>query len=291
MTKVVSAMPSSSSAAGDPQHLVWGRPELDSFSSSSGDETFSLCEGTEGDRIQQQRAEASSGAHQLLHDCETSDPSSSTSQTESSESQHNDGKKAGRMVAWGKDHVKKFYAELKEVAKHTSPTNRTAWDATAKKVAELAQLLESKDRLLESEADEEDEADDSEAENLGEGMWSVGSEHHATGQCRPCHYVFAKSGCTNGAACTFCHFQHPKRFRPRPCRSKRYKCKRLASVLDKVFDNDPDSFQSLVEELSSQGGYLNTVVKSKVRSLQQRSQGPQPLSPARRALKPGLVSL
>ncbi|CAE7941898.1 unnamed protein product [Symbiodinium necroappetens] len=276
-------MPSSSSAAGDPQHLVWGRPELDSFSSSSGDETFSLYEGTEGDRNQQQRAEASS-AHQLLHDGDTSNPSSSASQTESSESQHND-KKAGRMVAWGKDHVKKFYAELKAVAKHTSPTNRTAWDATAKKVEELAHLLESKDQL-ESEGDEEDEADDSEDENLGEGMWSVGSEHHATGQCRPCHYVFAKSGCTNGAACTFCHFQHPKRFRPRPCRSKRYKCKRLASVLDKVFDNDPDSFQSLVDELSSQGGYLNTVVKSKVRSLQQRAQGPQPLSPARRALKP-----
>ena len=56
-----------------------------------------------------------------------------------------------------------------------------------------------------------------------------------------------------------------------------------------MFDNDPDSFQSVVEQLSAQGtgqlklaaftwvvffagGYLNTVVKSKVRSLQQKTQ-------------------
>ncbi|CAE7262877.1 unnamed protein product [Symbiodinium pilosum] len=192
-------------------------------------------------------------------------------------------------MALVRDDVKNFYERLKQVAKHTSPTNRTAWDADAKKVEELAKVLGNKD-FWDSEADDNDD-DPSDAEE-GEGAWSVGSENHATGQCRPCHYVFAKSGCTNGESCTFCHLPHPKRFRPRPCKSKRYKCKRLAAVLDKVFDNDPDSFQSVVEQLSAQGGYLNTVVKSKVRSLQQKTQAPEPQEKeVRRVLKPGLVSL
>lgn len=185
-------------------------------------------------------------------------------------------------VARAKEDVKKYYAQLKEVAKQTSPTNRTAWDADIRKVEELVELLENKD--LDSEA--EDEADDADVAVTGKGE----SESHALGTCRPCHYVYAKSGCTNGAACAFCHLPHPKKFRPRPCKSKRSKCKRLAAVLDKVFDGDPDYFQSMVEELSAQGGYLNTVVKSKVKSLKDKTQDPG-LQQVPRVLKPGLVSL
>ncbi|CAE7223944.1 unnamed protein product, partial [Symbiodinium natans] len=74
-------------------------------------------------------------------------------------------------------YVKDFYAKLKEVAKHTSPSNRTAWDAD--EVAELA-------RLLDDEADDEDRAEeeeDDDDEDEPDGEWSVGSENHATGQC------------------------------------------------------------------------------------------------------------
>ncbi|CAE7875116.1 unnamed protein product [Symbiodinium sp. KB8] len=181
-------------------------------------------------------------------------------------------------VARAKEDVKKYYAQLKEVAKQTSPTNRTAWDADIRKVEELVELLENKD--LDSEA--EDEADDADVAVTSKGE----SESHALGTCRPCHYVYAKSGCTNGAACAFCHLPHPKKFRPRPCKSKRSKCKRLAAVLDKVFDGDPDYFQSMVEELSAQGGYLNTVVKSKVKSLKDKTQDPG-LQQVPRVLKPG----
>ena len=110
-----------------------------------------------------------------------------------------------------------------------------------------------------------------------------------------------------------------------------------------MLDDDPDAFQNVVDQLSAQGespqtspwdlseqvkfefgnvfsqyfatmsvsgGYLNTVVKSKVRSLQQkaqagtlcshshyavfkraRCQGSEQPQDARRVLKPGLVSL
>lgn len=57
-----------------------------------------------------------------------------------------------------------------------------------------------------------------------------------------------------------------------------------------MFDGDPDYFQSMVEELSAQGGYLNTVVKSKVKSLKDKTQDPG-LQQVPRVLKPGLVSL
>lgn len=33
---------------------------------------------------------------------------------------------------------------------------------------------------------------------------SIGSEGHASGECRPCAFLYAK-GCQNGAMCLFCH--------------------------------------------------------------------------------------
>eukprot|EP00435_Cladocopium_sp_Y103_P009820 s5670_g2.t1 len=98
-------------------------------------------------------------------------------------------------------------------------------------------------------------------------------------------------------------------------RSKRFKCKQLAAVLDQVLDDDPDSFQNVVEQLSSQGGYLSTVVKSKLRTMAKRSAKSEarssadtagypergselPSQPcgasameAKRVLKPGLISM
>lgn len=48
---------------------------------------------------------------------------------------------------------------------------------------------------------------------LGEdGLPSVGSSAHASGDCRRCCF-FPKGRCTNGHDCTFCHFGHDKRTR------------------------------------------------------------------------------
>ncbi|CAE7228697.1 unnamed protein product, partial [Symbiodinium natans] len=68
-------------------------------------------------------------------------------------------------------YVKDFYAKLKEVAKHTSPSNRTAWDAD--EVAELARLLDDEVRRVSTlldwekgseqlQADDEDRAEEEE---------------------------------------------------------------------------------------------------------------------------------
>lgn len=99
--------------------------------------------------------------------------------------------------------------------------------------------------------------------------WSVGSEKHATGNCRVCHYFHTKAGCNNGANCTFCHLIHTRR-RPksRPCKSRRVKCKGMAESLDEVWEQDPEKAQEMASELLNRGnGYLRKVVQSKMRQL------------------------
>lgn len=134
---------------------------------------------------------------------------------------------------------------------------------------------EGSDAWSGAEGEEESAQDEVAAEQatLTNGSWSAGAAMHAQGQCRPCHYVSTKTGCMNGADCTFCHLAHPKRVRPRPCKSKRAKCKRLVGVLDVMLAADPASFQDTVERLSKQGGYLRTVVKSKVKTLRTEGAG------------------
>jgi hypothetical protein len=38
---------------------------------------------------------------------------------------------------------------------------------------------------------------------------TVGSAEHASGQCKPCAFVFKPAGCGNGVDCAFCHLCHP----------------------------------------------------------------------------------
>lgn len=96
---------------------------------------------------------------------------------------------------------------------------------------------------------------------------SVGSAQHDGRKCRPCHYVHTRLGCLAGEECVFCHLDHPKRHRPRPCKSRRDKCKQLASVLDTVRAEDPMQFSETVNLLSMRCGYLGKVVKSKLRRI------------------------
>jgi len=44
----------------------------------------------------------------------------------------------------------------------------------------------------------------------GLGLWSVGSEKHFLGTCKPCAFLWKdENGCGNGASCTFCHMCPP----------------------------------------------------------------------------------
>jgi len=68
-----------------------------------------------------------------------------------------------------------------------------------------------------SDSEEDDEGDDEQGEQAGSAAskyvgldvrspsWSVGSELHDSGNCRPCAWYWKSVGCTSGFACQFCH--------------------------------------------------------------------------------------
>mmetsp|Transcript_99582 Transcript_99582/g.257329 ORF Transcript_99582/g.257329 Transcript_99582/m.257329 type:complete len:911 (-) Transcript_99582:257-2989(-) len=79
-----------------------------------------------------------------------------------------------------------------------------------------------------SEMEYDDEVDDGEkgsaalpdtTEKTADGLPSVGSALHASGQCSRCCF-FLKNRCRNGVNCQFCHLDHERRSRGRGCRGR-----------------------------------------------------------------------
>jgi len=62
---------------------------------------------------------------------------------------------------------------------------------------------------------------------------SVGSACHP-GNCKPCLFVFTKVGCQNNVLCTFCHFKHKRGNRPRPCKGKRNRYRKLMARMEQL---------------------------------------------------------
>jgi len=57
---------------------------------------------------------------------------------------------------------------------------------------------------------------------------SLGSVNHGEAAgCKPCLFAFSKCGCANGVNCEFCHFRHKRKDKPRPCKGKRDRYKKL----------------------------------------------------------------
>lgn len=89
--------------------------------------------------------------------------------------------------------------------------------------------------LEEAEEEEEDGDDDSDGDAVpahlrnpedapkpppGAVHPSIGSEAHATGQCKRCCF-FPRGRCTNGYNCEFCHYEHEKRKRKNKKKKKK----------------------------------------------------------------------
>lgn len=63
---------------------------------------------------------------------------------------------------------------------------------------------------------------------------SLGSVSHPE-SCKPCLFVHTHIKCHNGLLCTFCHFEHKRRSKPRPCKGKR---ERYRKLLGRLADTD-----------------------------------------------------
>jgi len=80
-----------------------------------------------------------------------------------------------------------------------------------------------------------------EADELGE--FSIGSQGHQEGTCKPCAFSRSSAGCKFGSACAFCHLpSHAKAARLRPCKGKRERTKRQMARLEDAVAMDPDLF-------------------------------------------------
>lgn len=73
------------------------------------------------------------------------------------------------------------------------------------------------------------------------GMYSAGSEKHDEGGCKPCLFVHTHVGCQNGAQCEFCHYVHKRKSKPRPCKGKRERYKKLLTRMGEAIDGSSDA--------------------------------------------------
>jgi hypothetical protein len=75
------------------------------------------------------------------------------------------------------------------------------------------------------------------AELSAEGLPSLGSAQHASGECRRCNF-FAKGRCRNGFNCSFCHLPHDRR---KLSRQEKRDQKAARALTGASSDNDSDS--------------------------------------------------
>merc|ERR1719352_559790 len=80
---------------------------------------------------------------------------------------------------------------------------------------------------------------------------SVGSSNHPN-TCKPCLFVFTKFSCENGIFCTFCHFKHKRGNRPRPCKGKRNRYRKLMEHMEHLADEEADALEVENQENSQQ---------------------------------------
>jgi len=229
-----------------PMHQIWVAPEIGGGGSSTGQKDTSVSV----DSMEEMRRQTIEAQLEGI-----------VQHSESFTSELSDSDQESMMDLFDVNAVRmKILKVQSRLAEGKDTPEDSKWAEAMLQVAEQGEELE-----------EEEEEGDQVRERVG--SWSLGSKRHAAGNCRPCHYVNTKIGCTNGADCPFCHLDHPRRLRPRPCKSKRTRCKQLAGMLDTVFANDPDQLNQAVELLSKQNAYLRAVVKSKVRNLMSNPEG------------------
>eukprot|EP00746_Dinoflagellata_sp_MGD_P131360 gnl/MRDRNA2_/MRDRNA2_65149_c0_seq2.p1 gnl/MRDRNA2_/MRDRNA2_65149_c0~~gnl/MRDRNA2_/MRDRNA2_65149_c0_seq2.p1 ORF type:complete len:285 (+),score=43.30 gnl/MRDRNA2_/MRDRNA2_65149_c0_seq2:610-1464(+) len=68
---------------------------------------------------------------------------------------------------------------------------------------------------------------------------SIGSIGHEKEGCSPCLFAFSKDGCQNGILCNFCHFQHKRKTKPRPCKGKRDRYRKLVTKMESIITQNP----------------------------------------------------
>jgi len=98
---------------------------------------------------------------------------------------------------------------------------------------------------------------------IRDGWWSIGSERHTEGTCKPCHYVHGSQGCSMGKECNFCHLPHVQssnKSRNRPCKSKREQVKKILNLVSSMAEDDNDEeVMRVVQTMACQSSYMQNM--------------------------------
>jgi hypothetical protein len=73
------------------------------------------------------------------------------------------------------------------------------------------------------------------------GGWSIGAALHDSEGCKPCLFVHTHVGCQNGASCEFCHYVHKRKSKPRPCKGKRDRYRKLLMRMEESLDTSSNA--------------------------------------------------
>jgi len=90
--------------------------------------------------------------------------------------------------------------------------------------------------------------------------WSVGTELHEAGTCKPCLYINTRDGCFNGRRCKFCHAEH-KRNRPRPSKSERQRCKQLIADANRALEQGSTREFEEMQDFARQSPYMQSLLR------------------------------
>merc|ERR1719265_117889 len=102
----------------------------------------------------------------------------------------------------------------------------------------VSDLFEGDDSMSNGGSDLEGNAGPS--SDLKRYQWSLGSAQHEAGLCQPCLFALTKVGCRNGSSCDFCHLGHKRKHKPRPCKGKRDRYRKLLARIESVIDANPN---------------------------------------------------
>jgi len=97
-----------------------------------------------------------------------------------------------------------------------------------------------------------------------DGVWSIGSEKHCEGTCRPCHYSHTVRGCSSGQNCRFCHMPHVQtnsKSRNRLSKTKRDQCKKVFNVVASMDFCDDAQMSHVVHNVACQSSYMHNMLR------------------------------
>lgn len=152
---------------------------------------------------------------------------------------------------------RKFLTELaSQCSNESRPGALTAEDDYEDSAASKSEQANEGHRQTSSQQDLkdgtslEDEMDYTQSVDDPDNAPSLGSMTHFDGSCRPCHYFRTRAGCNNGAQCSFCHYSHSKRSRPRLGKEDRVNCRLLTYALFKSFEASKEEQEEAAKKLA-----------------------------------------